>query len=107
MKFLKIIILLSLVSAQIILGCASSKGKKDNLKNITGKIEVVGNEPFTSLALKIDHSETYILKCDDENKNLLEQNQGKIAKIYYQSIDKSKQPSIIFVKKAVIINDDK
>jgi len=105
MNFFKIIILLSLISAQMILGCASSKAKKDNLKNITGRIEVVGNEPFTHLALRVNSAEIYILKCSAANKKLLESNQEKKAKIFYKTIDHSRKPNIITVERAIIIKN--
>ena len=105
MNYRKIITLLYLLTLLIITGCSSSKNKAQAMNNFIGEVEIVGNEPFTNLALKVNSAKIYILKCDNKTKFLLEQNQGKMAKIYYKSIDKSKQPNILIVENAEIIKD--
>jgi len=89
----------------IIPGCSSSKDNTEAMKNITGVIEVVGNEPFTHLALRVNSTEIYILKCSAANKKLLESNQEKKAKIFYKTIDHSRKPNIITVERAIILKD--
>jgi len=107
MNNLKILIAFLLVSLFAASGCSSSKKDSNAVKNITGKIEVVGNEPFTHLAVRVGAEKAYILQCDSTSKSLLEQNQGKRVKIFYKSIDESQKPNIIVVERAELIKDNK
>ena len=68
-------------------------------KYIVGVVVVVGNEPFTKLAIQTSPSKVIILDCDKETKNFLLNNQGKTAKIYYEKIDDTKTPNVIIVLK--------
>jgi uncharacterized protein YcfL len=106
MNNLKIFIVFLLISLFTASGCSSSQKDNNAEKNLTGKIEVVGNEPFTHLAVRVGTEKTYILQCDSTSKNLLEQNQGKRVKIFYKSIDKSKKPNIIVVERAELIKNN-
>ena len=105
MNYKKIVILIYLLLFLLMIGCSSSKNNAQALNNFIGEVEVVGNEPFTNLALRVNSAKIYILKCDNKTRNLLEKNQGKMAKIYYRSIDKSQNPNILIVANAVIIKD--
>jgi uncharacterized protein YcfL len=105
MKSRKIITLIYLLPLLIISGCSSSKNNVQAMNNLIGEVEIVGNEPFTNLALRVDSAKIYILKCDNKTRDLLEKNQGKMVKIYYKSIDKSQRPNILIVDNAVIIKD--
>ena len=84
-------------------GCTT----KDSIgsKFVIGEVEVVGNEPFINLAVKVDPTSTYILKCNSEVEKLLFKNQGKMVKIFYDTFDNNKQPKEITVKKVEIISD--
>lgn len=96
-------ILLSL----LLLGCSTSKITNKQLKSITGEIEVVGNEPFINLALKVDSAKVYILNCSSNKlKNLLMHNQGKIAKIFYSNINSKRKPYIMKVENVEIISKE-
>jgi hypothetical protein len=72
-------------------------------KFVTGEVEVVGNEPFTKIALRINSAEVYYLQCDKETERILLQAQGKKAKIFYNKIDDSQKPNTILVKRAEFI----
>ncbi len=101
---MKRILLFSMILIFLVSGCFlfySNSGEK----NISGEIEVVGNEPFTRLALKTNTSEIYILNCSKSYEELLLRNQGKIAKIYFKDIDDAKRPNVITVIKVEIISD--
>ncbi len=103
--FNKIIVFFSCVAlALLIIDCNSSKLMSKNLKSVTGEIEVVGNEPFTHLALKEDSTKVYILDCNNKAKNVLMQNQGKISRIFYTSLDSSKIPPVMKVDSVKIIS---
>jgi len=47
---------------------------------------VVGNEPFTKLAVRTASGEVYLIKCSNEIKQSLLSNQGKIAELFYDEI---------------------
>ena len=108
MNNLKLFTAFLLISLFTALGCSSSKKDNNAEKSLTGQIEVVGNEPFTHLAVKrVGAEKTYILQCDSTSKSLLEQNQGKRVKIFYKSIDESQKPNIIVVERAELIKNNK
>lgn len=69
--FLLTILLISAVF--IINGCCNSKETSQNL--IKGTITVIGNEPFTKLALK-DGENYFALKCSKEFSDKLLKEQG-------------------------------
>lgn len=103
----KIIVFFSCITlALLIMDCNSSKVMGKNLKSATGEIEVVGNEPFTHLALKEDSTKIYILDCKGKAKNILMRNQGKISRIFYTSIDSSKIPQVMKVDSVEIISKE-
>ncbi len=108
MNFLnKIIVFFSCVAlALLIVDCGSSKLTDKHSKSVTGEIEVVGNEPFTNLALKEDSNKIYILSCEGKSKDILMRNQGKISQIFYTSLDSSKIPSVIKVDSVKIISKE-
>jgi len=50
---------------------------------------VVGNEPFTRIAVLVSSDKSYLITCDDNTKQLLLRNQGKNAKLVYDEIRKT------------------
>lgn len=86
------------------LGCGSSANTAQAVKELTGQVVVVGNEPFTNLALKTDSAKVYILKCDNKMKTLLRQSQGRIAKVFYKNEDNSVKPAVIYVEHVEFIS---
>ncbi len=99
----KIILMAVLLIIPFSSGCFSHQ---DSLKAkfVVGQVVVVGNEPFTNLAVKINSTSTYVLKCDKETKELLWKNQGRIIKIFYDSVDNEKVPKEIDVRKVEFIS---
>ena len=53
---------------------------------MTGQIMVVGNEPFTRLAVHLGNEKVYLISCDKNTEHLLLNNQGRIAKLVYSEI---------------------
>ncbi|MBI9070554.1 MAG: hypothetical protein JEY94_03090 [Melioribacteraceae bacterium] len=81
---------------------------KTNTESIEGMITVVGNEPFTRLALLVNDSTTYVLDCDSLIKSDLLNNQGKTYKIEYSVKEKLNQGIALKVTKInPIIKNDK
>ncbi len=74
--------------------CAASDGSGypgktvfDVAQKVTGIIMVVGNEPFTRLAVRINDDKVYLVRCDDEIRKNLLSNQGKVVDLFYDEID--------------------
>ena len=105
MFFNKKIFLVYFISVIAIAGCMTVKDTLQT-KFVVGEIEVVGNEPFTNLALRINRENIFILDCNKETKDLLLGNQGLKAKIFYSRIDENKLPNVLKVYKAEILKND-
>lgn len=71
---------------------------------MTGRIFVIGNEPFTKLAIQTSQGIMYPLKCDKTTGSELRKKQGHLAKIYYEGIEESPEGRILHVLKAEILN---
>ncbi|MGE5316101.1 MAG: hypothetical protein ACM3Q4_15515 [Acidobacteriota bacterium] len=48
-----------------------------------GRIEVIGNEPFTKLALRVDETHLYLLRAPKEMEPDLVRHQQGLVKLYY------------------------
>ena len=101
MKIKRLYLILA-IAVVVYYGCAASK---DNaaIKEMTGQIVVVGNEPFTNVAIQVNPSTNYILDCSGEIRATLLDNQGKWVKIFYNKIDNSNNINTIEVQKAEIL----
>lgn len=100
-KFFKRFHLLAFVVLSFILVscCSSSKTCKKELTYYTGTITVVGNEPFTNLALQVEGEETFLLECEEELAAQLWKEQGAEYKIgFCETKKKSRGTALIVVK---------
>jgi hypothetical protein len=75
-------------------------------KYIIGQVVMVGNEPFTNLAIQTSPTNIIILDCDNKTRNFLLKNQGQRVKIFYEKIDKTRSPNVIYVQKSEIISEE-
>ncbi len=80
-------------------GCSSSKTIFDSPQMITGEIMVVGNEPFTKLAVRAEGGEMYLINCSEEIGKSLLAHQGKMANLFYDEIQKKSSGKEIKVLK--------
>lgn len=48
-----------------------------------GRIEVIGNEPFTKIGLRVDQSHFFLLKAPKDLEQELTQHQSGLVKLYY------------------------
>ncbi len=80
--------ILFLLIAVFAAGC-SAKETMDS-KMITGEIQVVGNEPFTRLALR-NKDGIFILDCPADLKDTALKNQGRTANVYFSGISTSEE----------------
>jgi len=64
-------------------GCAANPVLSKGF--IDGQIVVVGNEPFTKLAVLDSANNCYILECPEEMKNELWKKQGTNVRVFFDS----------------------
>ena len=101
----RLISILILSAVLFIYGCAGSNSTLP-AKFVVGNIVVVGNEPFTKLALQTGPSGIILLDCDKETKDFLLNNQGRNVKIFYEIRDDTKAPNAVYVKKYEFISKE-
>jgi hypothetical protein len=70
----------------MLLGCTISKETASEKKTFTGTLKVVGNEPFTSLALQTSTGKTFILQCPSNLRRILLNHQGYQTTVWYDSV---------------------
>ena len=109
MKFSKTILILPLVLLMISLGACCNCGKNlDETNTVKGFITVIGNEPFTWLAIRTDDNKTYILQVSKELKDELWKKQGSYYYIKYRDIKEVEGVSTLVVEKVIpIIKEEK
>jgi len=67
---------------------AACTGERETTKGtITGTIYVIGNEPFTSLAVEDSHGKMLRLSASKEQQQQLKDLQGKKVEVRYSRID--------------------
>jgi hypothetical protein len=105
MKILKFtfVLLLSIYLFQST-GCSCNCGKEGN--SVKGYITVVGNEPFTKLAVKTDDGKIYLLQCSKELETALSKDQGSFYYITYGDSRKELDSTIIIVEKVIPIKKE-
>lgn len=92
-----LVLLLSLVS------CSSSKDSDKDTRNLKGRIFVVGNSPFTHLALQVDSVTTYLLNCNEEIRKSLSEYQGNFAEITYRDTEETPDGKALKVISATLL----
>ncbi len=83
-------------------GCSSSAQEENTIK---GKIAVVGNEPFTRLAIIVDDNKVYVLDCREELKKELLKKQGQQYAIQFSGSRKELGSEVITVEKAIPLDE--
>lgn len=83
--------------------CGACKTEENAIK---GFITVIGNEPFTKLALKTDDGKFYVLKCSKELNAELNMRQGSYYIIQYGSKLSEENNEVLVVEKAIPIKNE-
>lgn len=84
------------VVALLVAGCASSKEAGPG--KVTGIIQVIGNEPFTSVAMQSADGKTYRISTSREIEQRLRLLQGKTIELQYSELSSSPEGVKILVK---------
>lgn len=87
-------LLIALVFFLILLGCQDNPVEPE--RTLTGFITVVGNEPFTNLALSVDN-DIYVLQCDKVIESELWKMQGTKVIVYYRTMTADPSGKIVDV----------
>jgi hypothetical protein len=86
-------------------GCAGSKQSNTERGTITGRIFVVGNEPFTKIAVETAEGVMVLLRCDKKTEQELRKNQGHTVQIEYDGIEQAPEGRTLRVTKAEISSE--
>ncbi len=106
LKNILLIIPFSLLILNIASCCGCRKiGAEENI--VKGYITVVGNEPFSKLALKTNDDKVYILKCNKEMEDFLYRQQGNYYLIYFSNSKIEMDVPVITVEKAISVEKEK
>jgi len=85
-------------------GCSSSRTVFRVPQRIVGEIMVVGNEPFTKLAVRADDGKMDLISCNEEIRQLLLSHQGKITELFYDELRREKSGDVINVIRVNILS---
>ena len=107
-RYVRIILPLFLIVTAFALytACSCNCGSMMEENTVKGYITIVGNEPFTKLALKTDDDKIFILQVSNELKNELLKKQGNYYYIKYGDLRKENGISTIVVEKIIPISSD-
>ncbi len=83
--------------------CCSCGGENNTVKGI---ITIVGNEPFTKLAVKLENNKNYILDCSEELKQELWKQQGNYYAIQFSESKMVDGLPVLVVEKAIQLNQN-
>jgi hypothetical protein len=84
--------------------CSGPGGDELKDNNITGKVFVIGNVPFTKLGLQVDKDKIYILDCTEELKDKLLKEQGRDVKIHFSKTGQTQEGTSLKVTAYEIIS---
>jgi hypothetical protein len=82
-------------------GCAGSRQSLPERGTITGRIFVIGNEPFTKLAIETPEGIMYPLKCDKKTEQELRKKQGQMVRCEYDGIEQTPNGRMLKVGKTL------
>ncbi len=71
--------------------CASSQHTTTQPQKLVGRVFVIGNEPFTKLALKVEDGETCVLIGTKEIETMLLQHQGQVVQIFTTGVEETSE----------------
>ena len=92
---MKITFYLISLSIILMLGCTCLKDSQNQIKEIDGISAVVGNEPFSRIAIITDLQTVYLISSSEKIKKLLLDNQGEYFKIEYIDMTDSADTHIL------------
>lgn len=82
--------------------CCNCGTKEDSY--LKGQIIIIGNEPFTQLALRMEDEKVFAIECDKELEKELRKNQGRPFTVSFKESRVENGIPILVVIKAEPIN---
>lgn len=95
----KYFLLIVIISALLLTSCCRC-GRTADGNIVKGMIVIVGNEPFTKVALKLEDEKVYLLQCDKKLDEELRSKQGKHFAIKYKESKSEDGLPILIVEEA-------
>lgn len=96
------LIILVFISIGFTACCSCGSSGDENV--VKGVIVIVGHEPFTKLAVKLDDEKNYILECSEELKKELWNQQGNFYAIQFSKKKIEADETILIVEKITPLN---
>lgn len=94
---------LILAIAVITHGCCNCGQNIAEGSAVAGKITIIGNEPFTKLAVITDDEKVYVLECSEELKKELWTKQGDLYLINFSDLKVVEERDVLVVEKVMPI----
>jgi len=85
--------------------CATKSVPLREQGELQGKVYLVGNDPFTQLALGIDERNYVVLLCSPEIDKYLRGHQGELAKVTYDGTSQVPEGQAVRVKVAEVVKE--
>jgi hypothetical protein len=84
-------------------GCRSTTVPMSEQGELQGKVYLLGNDPFTQLALQLDERNYVVLLCSPEVDKYLRGHQGELAQVSYEGTSQVPEGRAVRVKLAEIV----
>lgn len=109
MKFLKMIFSILFVILMVsFYACCNCGSNLDESNTVKGFITVIGNEPFTKLAIRTDDNKIYVLQVSKELKDELWKKQGNYYYIKFGDRREESGNSTLVVEKVIpLVKEEK
>jgi hypothetical protein len=95
--------LLPLLFSFTALSCAGAPDTLETPATYVGTVVVIGNEPFTKLALQTAEGKILQLSCDGDAEKLLRGSQGKLVRLHVDKQEQVARETQLHVKKAEVL----
>jgi hypothetical protein len=106
MRFRTVLIISILIFAALFsTGCSCGCGNTEK-NTVKGFITVIGNEPFTKLAVKTDNGKFFVLKGSKELNAELNQKQGSYYVIQYGDLRTEDGNEVLIVERAIPVKNE-
>jgi hypothetical protein len=81
-------------------GCSTSELSNDTMRTVVGRVQVIGNEPFTKIAVEMENKQVYILECTKEVRAMLLGSQGQLVRVHFRSMKNIPEGKAVEVSEA-------
>jgi len=98
-------LMLGLSALLVLFGCKSTTMPLREQGELRGAVNVIGNDPFTKLALGIDEQKSVVLLCSPEIEKYLRGHQGQLAKVTYDGTSQVPEGQAVRVTKAELVKE--